>query len=198
MLRCGWYGTDDNMRQAELVERASRGDRDAFDLLITDAIDRLYAMARLIVRDADLAEDAVQEALIHCWRELPRLRDRSRFDAWLHRLLVNAATDQYRRRRRYTAAVALIPESGVEADFAIGLAVADELHAAFERLRVEHRIVLVLYHYVGLSAPEIADVLGLPGGTVKSRLHYAAQAMRAAVDAGTRAPTTASTSEAAR
>jgi RNA polymerase sigma-70 factor (ECF subfamily) len=186
------------MRQAELVERASRGDRDAFDLLMSDAIDRLYWMARLIVRDADLAEDAVQEALIHCWRELPRLRDSSRFDAWLHRLVVNAATDQHRRRRRYTSAVALIPESGVEADFAIGLAVADELRTAFERLRVEHRIVLVLYHYLGLSAPEIADVLGLPGGTVKSRLHYAAEAMRAAVDAGSRAPTTTSSGEGAR
>jgi RNA polymerase sigma-70 factor (ECF subfamily) len=186
------------MRQAELVERASRGDRDAFDLLMTEAIDRLYAMARLIVRDADLAEDAVQEALIHCWRELPRLRDHSRFDAWLHRLLVNAATDQYRRRRRYTAAVALLPESGVETDFAIGLAVADELRDAFERLRVEHRVVLVLYHYLGLSAPEIADTLNLPGGTVKSRLHYAAQAMRAAVDAGSRMTAGPSASEAMR
>jgi RNA polymerase sigma-70 factor (ECF subfamily) len=186
------------MRQAELVERAAHGDRDAFDLLMTDAVDRLYAMARLIVRDADVAEDAVQEALIHCWRELPRLRDRSRFDGWLHRLLVNAATDQYRRRRRYTAAVALIPESGIEADFAIGLAVADELRGAFERLRVEHRVVLVLYHYLGLSAPEIADVLGLPGGTVKSRLHYAAQAMRAAVDAGARAPAATGPSESIR
>ena len=186
------------MRQVELVERASRGDRDAFDLLMTDLVDRLYGMARLIVRDADIAEDAVQEALIHCWRELPRLRDPSRFDAWVHRLLVNAATDQYRRRRRYTTAVALIPDSGVEADFAIGLAVADELRSAFDRLRVEHRAVLVLYHYLGMSAPEIADVLGLPGGTVKSRLHYAAQAMRAAVDAGSRPPTATTTTEEAR
>jgi RNA polymerase sigma-70 factor, ECF subfamily len=184
------------MRQAELVERASRGDRDAFDLLMSDAVDRLYAIARLIVRDADLAEDSVQEALIHCWRELPRLRDPSRFDAWLNRLLVNAATDQYRRRRRYSAAVSLLAESGVEGDFSIGLAVADELRGAFERLRVEHRVVLVLYHYLGLSSPEIADVLGLPGGTVKSRLHYAAQAMRAAVDAGSRPAAPASTSEA--
>src|SRR3954466_8872495 len=126
MLRCGWCGMDDGMRQGELVERASRGDRDPFDLPTSDAIDRLYAMARLIVRDADLAEDAVQEALIHCWRELPRLRSCPRFDAWLHRLLVNAATDQYRRRRRYGAGVALIPESGVEAGRQRGLVGADE------------------------------------------------------------------------
>ena len=118
------------MTEVELVDLAARGDRDAFDLLMSDALDRLYAMARLIVRDADLAEDAVQEALIHCWRELPRLRDAKRFDAWLHRLLVNAATDQYRRRRRYTAAIALIPDAGVERDFAVEFAMADELRAA--------------------------------------------------------------------
>jgi RNA polymerase sigma-70 factor (ECF subfamily) len=178
--------THGGMRAVDLVDQAARGDRDAFDQLMSDALDRLYAMARLIVRDSDVAEDAVQEALIHCWRELPRLRDANRFDAWLHRLLVNAAMDQYRRRRRYTATIALIPEPGVERDFAVELEIADELRDAFDRLRVEHRVVLVLYHYVGLSAPEIADVLGLPGGTVKSRLHYAAQAMRAAVDAGSR------------
>ena len=165
---------------------------------MSDALDRLYAMARLIVRDADLAEDAVQEALIHCWRELPRLRDAKRFDAWLHRLLVNAATDQYRRRRRYTAAIALIPDAGVERDFAVEFAMADELRAAFDRLGVEHRAVLVLYHYLGLSAAEVADVLGVPRGTVKSRLHYASQAMRAAVDADARTTAESRTNEGIR
>src|SRR4051794_40705134 len=188
MARCGSCRTDGGMRQVELVERASRGDRDAFDLLMTDAIDRLYAMARLIVRDADLAEDAVQEALIHSWRELPRLRDPQRFDAWLHRLLVNAATDQHRRRRRFQASIALVRSSGVERDFAIDVAARDELRVAFERLRVEHRAALVLHHYLGLSPTEIADTLGIPLGTAKSRLHYGAEAMRAAVDAGSRPP----------
>jgi RNA polymerase sigma-70 factor (ECF subfamily) len=171
----------------ELVERAARGDGDAFDRLITDALDRLYALARLILRDTDLAEDAVQEALIHCWRELPRLRDTSRFDAWLHRLLVNAATDQHRRRRRFQATVSLIADARVERDIAIGVAATDELRIAFERLTVEQRAVLVLHHYLGLSSSEIAEVLAVPPGTVKSRLHYAAAAMRAAVDAGARA-----------
>jgi RNA polymerase sigma-70 factor (ECF subfamily) len=170
----------------ELVQRAARGDADAFDLLMTDALDRLYALARLILRDTDLAEDAVQEALIHCWRELPRLRDATRFDAWLHRLLVNAATDQHRRRRRFHAAVSLIVNEPVERDFAIDLATSDELRVAFEKLTLEQRAVLVLHHYLGLSSNEIADVLAVPAGTVKSRLHYAAGAMRAAVDAGTR------------
>jgi RNA polymerase sigma-70 factor (ECF subfamily) len=173
-------------RPVELVERAARGDTDAFDLLMTDAIDRLYALARLILRDADLAEDAVQEALIHCWRELPRLRDANRFDAWLHRLLVNAATDQHRRRRRFQASVSLIAEMPVEPDFASDLATQDELRVAFDRLTVEQRTVLVLHHYLELSAVEIGDVLAVATGTVKSRLHYAAEAMRAAVDAGSR------------
>jgi RNA polymerase sigma-70 factor (ECF subfamily) len=172
----------------DLVERAAHGDRDAFDLLVSDAVDRLYAMARLILRDADLAEDAVQEALIHCWRELPRLRDPERFAAWLHRLLVNAATDQHRRRRRFQASIALARPTGVERDFSIEVAVRDELRIAFERLRVEHRAALVLHHYMGLSPAEIADTLGIPLGTAKSRLHYGAEAMRAAVDAGSRPP----------
>jgi RNA polymerase sigma-70 factor, ECF subfamily len=170
----------------ELVRRAAHGDRDAFDVLMADALDRLYALARLILRDSDLAEDAVQEALIHCWRELPRLRDSGRFEAWLNRLLVNAATDQHRRRRRFQALVSVIPDTSVQSDFSIELAVADELRVAFERLRLEHRVVLVLHHYLDLSVPEIADVLAVPTGTIKSRLHYAAQAMRAAVDAGAR------------
>ena len=88
------------MDVVDLVERAARGDRDAFDLLVSDAVDRLYAMARLILRDADLAEDAVQEALIHCWRELPRLRDPERFEAWLRRMVVNACYDEGRKTRR--------------------------------------------------------------------------------------------------
>ena len=182
----------------DLVERAARGDADAFDVLMTDALDRLYALARLILRDADLAEDAVQEALIHCWRELPRLRDPTRFDAWLNRLLVNAATDQRRRRRRFHASVSLIVDPPIERDFATDLATRDELRVAFERLTIEQRAVLVLHHYLELSSVEIADVLAVPAGTVKSRLHYAAGAMRAAVDAGSRAAMGARTGEGSR
>ena len=130
----------------------------------------------------------MQEALIHCWRELPRLRDPNRFDAWLQRLLVNAATDQHRRRRRFRAVVSLIPDPQAGRDISIDVAQADELRDAFERLRLEHRVVLVLHHYLELSAVEIADRLEIPPGTVKSRLHYAAVAMRAAVDAGMRGP----------
>ena len=183
------------MRAVELVERAARGDADAFDLLMSESLDRLYAIARLILRDVDLAEDAVQEAFIHCWRELPRLRDPERFDAWLQRLLVNAAMDQDRRRRRYRAIVSVIPAPPVHRDFATDMAMADELRIAFERLRLEHRVVLVMHHFLELSAVEIADMLEVPPGTVKSRLHYAAIAMRAAVDAGARQPVLPTTAE---
>jgi RNA polymerase sigma-70 factor (ECF subfamily) len=177
------------VREIELVERAAHGDRDAFDVLVSDAIDRLYGLARLILRDSDLAEDAVQETLIHCWRQLPRLRDVASFDAWLNRMLVNAATDQHRRSRRFQALVSVLPRAHVEPDFSPEVVMSDELRTAFEQLRTEHRVVLVLHHYLGLSVPEIAETLSVPGGTIKSRLHYAAEAMRAAVDAGTRAAT---------
>ena len=91
-----------------LVEAAQRGDHDAFEALAIDAGDRLFAIARLILRDVPMAEDAVQEALIHAWRDLPRLRDPERFDAWLHRLLINACADQGRHRRRWSAEIQIV------------------------------------------------------------------------------------------
>ena len=87
------------MDQRALVERARRGDHDAFAALVDPALARLDAAARLILRDPELARDAVQEALIRAWRDLPGLRDPDRFDAWLHRLTVNACLDLVRRRR---------------------------------------------------------------------------------------------------
>ena len=171
----------------ELVGRAAEGDRVAFDTLVAGSLDRLYAIARLVVRDPDAAEDAVQDALVKAWRELPRLRDRTKFDAWLHRLLVNAATDQHRGRRRIRVAVSRLSETRDQRDFATDIAVAEELSAAFERLRLEQRVVLVLHHYLGLTPGEIAETLRVPPGTARSRLHYATEAMRAAMDAGGRA-----------
>ena len=88
------------MTKSELVELARDGDRDAYDVLMTQVIDHLFRIARLILRDVDSAEDAVQEALVRCWRDLPRLREPDRFDAWLNRILLHAVTDEARRRRR--------------------------------------------------------------------------------------------------
>ena len=84
----------------DLVERARKGDHDAFAELAGAAISRLDATAWLMLRDADRATDAVQNALVRAWRDLPTLRDPDRFDAWLHRLLVNACIDEIRRVRR--------------------------------------------------------------------------------------------------
>lgn len=167
----------------ELVERAQRGDHEAFDALATSAYHRLFAIALRILRDRYAAEDAVQDALVKAWRQLRGLRDSGAFDAWLHRLLVNACRDQARRSRRRPLEVPTLSLDREEPrDDLARLADRDELEHAFLALSVEHRTVLVLTHYVGLPAPEVGRMLGIPPGTVASRLHYGARAMRAALD----------------
>jgi RNA polymerase sigma-70 factor, ECF subfamily len=171
---------------AELVRRAREGDRDAFDLLMTAVIDRLYRIARLILRDTDRAEDAVQEALVRCWRDLRTLRDPDRFDAWLNRLLLNSINEEARRHRRYSARlVELTIESPQKDD--TGLVVdRDQLARVFGRLSIDHRTVIVLHHYLGFTVEDAASTIGIPIGTAKSRLHYATEALRAALDADAR------------
>jgi RNA polymerase sigma-70 factor (ECF subfamily) len=165
-----------------LVERAQQGDHEAFDALATAAYHRLFAIARRILRDGYAAEDAVQDALVKAWREIRALRDPSAFDAWLHRLLVNACNDQVRRSRRRPIELSALPIDREEPrDDIARLADRDELERAFLELSVEHRAVLVLTHYVGLPAPEIGRILGIPPGTVASRLHYGTRAMRASL-----------------
>ncbi|MEA2576497.1 MAG: hypothetical protein QOD78_85 [Chloroflexota bacterium] len=176
---------------SDLVERAQRGDHDAFDALAGAAYHRLYAIARRILRDGYAAEDAVQDALVKAWRDVRGLRDPGAFEAWLHRLLVNACHDQVRRTRRRPIEVLALPIDREEPrdDFA-QLADRDELEQAFLQLTIEHRAVLVLTHYVGLPATEVSRILGIPPGTVASRLHYGARAMRAALGRSDVAPTT--------
>jgi RNA polymerase sigma-70 factor (ECF subfamily) len=167
----------------ELVERARGGDRQAFDALAGGVVDRLYSVARLILREADRAEDATQETLVRCWRDLPSLRDAGRFDAWLHRLLMHAVNDEFRSHRRHSANVHVLRAEPHEADSSGALALREELQRGFERLTLEHRSVLVLRLYIGLSIEETAAVIGIPAGTAKSRLHYATEAMRLALEA---------------
>ena len=167
----------------DLVERARNGDREAFGQLAASEIERLLPVARLILRDADLAEDAVQEALVRCWRQLPKLRDVERFDAWLYRILTRAAADEAGRRRRFEARVQALPSEPATGDAAAGLADRDLLERGFRRLSVEHRAVVVLHQYVGLPMPEVATALGIPSGTAKSRYHYAMSALRASLEA---------------
>lgn len=172
----------------DLVEAASRGDHEAFEVLAMSAGDRLYAIARLILRASDLAEDAVQEALVRAWQQLPSLRDPDRFDAWLYRLVINACADQGRQLRRWSQQVRQLPLEGATDDDTRSVADRDQLERGFNRLKPEQRAVVVLHYYSGLSAAEIARTLGIPEGTARSRLYYATEAMRAALQADARQP----------
>jgi RNA polymerase sigma-70 factor (ECF subfamily) len=177
-----------------LVERAARGDQDAFAGLARLHANRLYAVAWRIVRDHHLAEDAVQQALLIIWDELPRLRDPDRFDAWTYRLIVRTAVAESRRQRRGGPAVRLLPDDSdvtPARDEYGAVADRDRLERGFRKLTPEQRAVLVLQHYGGLSLAEIADALGIAPGTAGSRLHYATRALRAAIEADERLGTPA-------
>jgi RNA polymerase sigma-70 factor (ECF subfamily) len=178
------------MTQRELVDAAMRGDHDAYEALATAISGRLYAVARLVLRDVHLAEDALQETLIHIWRSLPTLRDPARFDAWANRLLLNACADVGRQRRRVSAEVRLIRPEPADTDAAATAADRDQIERGFRRLQPEHRAALVLHYYLGLSARDVGEVLGIPIGTAKSRIHYATEIMRGALEADTRATIT--------
>jgi RNA polymerase sigma-70 factor (ECF subfamily) len=168
----------------DLVIRARDGDRDAFAALVHATSDRLYAIAARILRDGDLAEDALQGALVTAWRQLPTLRDPARFEAWIRRLLVHSCYAEARRRRSWTANVRVLPVDGpVGPDGLLSIVERDALDRAFRRVSVEHRAVFVLHHHLGLSLVEIAETLGIPAGTARSRLHYATRLLRAAVEA---------------
>ena len=174
------------MTRSELVRQARQGDRDAFDILLTDVVDHLYRIARLVLRDFDRAEDAVQEALVRCWRDLPSLREPDRFDAWLNRILMRAITDEARKKRGFVANVVQLKVEPAVADSSGALADRDEIARVFERLSVEHRTIVVLHHYLGMTTDEAGRTVGIPHGTAKSRLHYATEALRAALEADAR------------
>jgi RNA polymerase sigma-70 factor (ECF subfamily) len=168
--------------QRILVEQAQRGDHAAFAALVDLVVRRLDGVAWLMLHDAVLAEDAVQDALLRAWRDLPGLRDPERFDAWVHRLAVNACLDLARRKRRRPIEVELDPlDAPVEADASGALADRQQLEQALGRLDPGHRAVVVLHYYVGMSLPEIGRALSIPHGTVKSRMHHARRALRASV-----------------
>lgn len=166
--------------------RRRGGDHEAFEALAISAGDRLFAIARLVLRDVDLAQDAVQDALIQAWSALPGLRDPDRFDAWLRRLIVNACADQARRQRRRSAEIRVIGADASREDETRFVADRDQLERGFRRLKPEQRVVVVLHHYVGLTVAEVADTLGIPMGTAKSRLHHAMASLRAALEADAR------------
>lgn len=173
--------------ERRLVERAMRGDEEAFDTLIDRIGDSLHSVARRILRDPTLAEDATQEALLNAWRNLPRLRDPDRFEAWTYRLIVNACHSQARRERRHRDNLRLLTfDEPMLPDSESRIAAQDQLDAAFRQLSVEHRTVVVLVHYLGQTPSEAAETMGTPVGTARSRLHYALQHLRAALEADAR------------
>jgi RNA polymerase sigma-70 factor, ECF subfamily len=179
----------------DLVEAAQRGDQDAFMDLVHSRGDRLFAVAHRILRDVDRAEDALQDALVIAWRRLPGLRDPDRFDAWIHRVLTNVCIEQATRERRRMANLRVLPLDGPESpDASLGVADRDQLERGFRRLTPDERAILVLHHYAGYSPREIAEVLGRPPGTIRSRLHHAHRAMRAALEAEARVSTVGGTS----
>ena len=173
----------------ELVERSMAGDEEAFDELTRLSIGRLFAVARLILRDEAKAEDATQEALVSAWRHIRSLRDPDRFDAWLHRSLVNACHREARKERRWQVlGTSVRPLDGSVPDRSTDIDNQDQLERGFARLDADQRTVLVLHYYLELPLSELALTLGQPEGTVKSRLHRATQAMRAALAADARSP----------
>ena len=179
------------MDRRELVERAGGGDHDAFAALATALSPRLDSAARLILRDPELARDAVQNALVRAWRDLPGLRDPDRFDAWLHRLLVNSCLDEARRRRRRPIEVEIDPidQPADGSDEPRRLADRDLVERALAKLDPEHRALVVLHYYLGYPLPDAAASLGISLPAAKSRLHRAMDGLRRtlAADPATRA-----------
>jgi RNA polymerase sigma-70 factor (ECF subfamily) len=171
----------------DLVVRAQHGDREAFASLALVVGGRLHAVAHRILRDTDLAEDATQQALLTVWRDLPHLRDPERFDAWAYRLLVRACYAEGRRTRLWAPNLRLLPaDEPVGTDGLSTVVDRDQLERGFRRLSIDHRSVVVLHHYLDMPLDEVAETLGIPVGTVRSRLHHAMRGLRAALDADAR------------
>jgi RNA polymerase sigma-70 factor, ECF subfamily len=174
---------------SSLVERAQEGDEEAFESLVASVGDRCMAIAYRILRDADLAADAVQLALLAAWHDLPSLRSLDHFEPWLHRILVNRCYAEAKQRRRQATLVIVPAQAADPADAFMTVNDRDQLERGFRRLPPEQRAVLVFHHYLGLPIAQVAEHLGIPLGTAKSRLRYASAAMRAALEADARMST---------
>jgi RNA polymerase sigma-70 factor (ECF subfamily) len=172
--------------QRALVVRAREGDLDAFSQLVKLSFPRLERVADLILRDADRAQDAVQDALMRAWRDLRALRDPDAWDAWLRRLTVNACYDVARkdqRRRKVEVHVEPDPATAGIVDSTAGIGDRDWLGRELARLDLDQRVVLVLHYYLDHTVAEVARILDIPYGTAASRLHRGLEAMRASMGA---------------
>lgn len=179
----------------ELVRRAALGDAGAFDILLATRLDRCYRLAHSILDNEADAADATQEAFVAAWRQLPRLRDPGSFDSWLNRIVANAARMSRRHRVRLrevrvepaddsagaaSGADHADPAAGRQIE---GIASADAIGRAFEQLREQDRVILMLHHVEERPLKEIASTLGIAVGTVKWRLHKARSALGRAMEA---------------
>jgi RNA polymerase sigma-70 factor (ECF subfamily) len=165
----------------DVVERARSGDQDAFADLVHQVSDTLLGVARRILRDPALAEDVLQNALLTIWRKLPHLRDADRFEGWAFRILVHACYADAPRNQRWAATIRVLhPDIASGIDDIQTISDRDELEQAFRRLPLDQRAVFVLHHHVGLPLVVVAQTLGIPDGTARSRLHYATRSLRAA------------------
>lgn len=169
-----------------LVERAQRGDREAFTALAFALSQRLYGVAHRILRDADAAGDALQVALVRIWRDLPSLREPERLEAWAYRLLTRACQDELRKRHGRPPTLQLLPDDGAIDGSIISVVDRDQIERGFRNLSAEQRAVVVLHYYRDLTLAEISEALSVPIGTVRSRLHYARRSLRAAIEADAR------------
>ncbi len=166
-----------------VVERARSGDQEAFADLVHQVSDTLLGVARRILRDPGLAEDALQTALLTIWRKLPHLRDADRFEGWAFRILVNACYADAPGNRRWASTIRVLhTDLASDTDDIKTVSDRDELERAFRRLPVDQRAVFVLHHHVGLPLVVVAETLGIPDGTARSRLHYATRALRDAFE----------------
>ena len=174
----------------DLVVRAQRGDKEAYADLAAGIADRYLAVARRILRDLDLAEDALQQTLLSIWRDLPQLRDPARFEAWSYRILLRACYVEGRKQRRWAPNLRLLSsDEGTRGDGMSSVADRDQLESGFRRLSLDHRTVVVLHHYLDMPIDRVAELLDIPVGTAHSRLHYAMRGLRAALDADARPKT---------
>jgi len=167
--------------QRALVERSQAGDLDAFTQLVKAFAPRLHGVANLILRDSEIAQDAVQDALLMGWRDVRALRNPDAFEAWLRRLTVRACYGVARKeRRRNRVELHVMPDPGRSSspDATAELAERDWLYDVLGRIAIDQRVVIVLHYYLDLPVTEVAEILDIPYGTAASRLHRGLEAMR--------------------
>ena len=168
----------------ELVIRARSGDHGAFADIVASIARRFHGIACAILRDPSLAEDAAQAAMVNVWRDLPRLRDPERFEAWSYRILLNACYGEGRHARWRGHELNIDPPRQIAAPDDLHTVLdRDQLERGFARLTMDQRAVLVTHYFMDLPSDQAADALGIPVGTYKSRLHRATEAMRAVLEA---------------